>query len=115
MPQGCCRGGSPADMMLKLTWTGDADLDLSVEEPNGGICSFENPFTNAGGAYTHDGYGPKAANCFEEYICASALPGDYVVRVRAIDGEAVGHRATLTIRRLRRHSGRIDKDDEHSD
>ena len=25
------------DMMLKLTWTGHADLDLSVEEPNGGI------------------------------------------------------------------------------
>ena len=87
------------DMMLKLTWTGDADLDLGVEEPNGGSCSFENPFTTAGGAYTHDGYGPKAANCFEEYICASALPGDYVVRVKVIDGETVGRRATLTIRR----------------
>ena len=87
------------DMMLKLTWGGNADLDLSVEEPNGGICSEENPFTAAGGAYTHDGYGPKAANCFEEYICASALPGDYVVRVKVISGEAVGRRATLTIRR----------------
>lgn len=93
------------DMMLKLTWAGDADLDLSVEEPNGGICSFENPFTTAGGAYTHDGYGPKPgtqtkpSNCFEEYICASALPGDYVVRVKVIDGEVVGRRATLTIRR----------------
>lgn len=87
------------DLMLKLTWTGDSDLDLSVEEPNGGICSFDNPFTNAGGAYTHDGYGPKAANCFEEYIAASALSGDYVVRVRVIDGDVVGRRATLTIRR----------------
>lgn len=87
------------DLMLKLTWTGNADLDLSVEEPNGGICSSENPFTTAGGAYTHDGYGPKASNCFEEYICASALPGDYVVRVSANDGETVGRRATLTIRR----------------
>lgn len=87
------------DLMLKLTWTGNADLDLSVEEPNGGICSFENPFTTAGGAYTHDGYGPKAANCFEEYIAASALTGDYLVRVRVIDGEVVGRRATLTIRR----------------
>lgn len=87
------------DLMLKLTWTGDADLDLIVEEPNGGICSFDNPFTTAGGAYTHDGYGPKAANCFEEYIGASALPGDYLVRVRLTDGEVVGRRATLTIRR----------------
>lgn len=87
------------DLMLKLTWTGNADLDLSVEEPNGGICSFENPFTTAGGAYTHDGYGPKAANCFEEYIAASALTGDYLARVRLIDGDVVGRRATLTIRR----------------
>ncbi len=87
------------DLMLKLTWTGDADLDLSVEEPNGGICSVENPFTTAGGAYTHDGYGPKAANCFEEYIAASALSGDYLVRVSVLDGEVVGRRATLTIRR----------------
>lgn len=87
------------DLMLKLTWAGNADLDLSVEEPNGGICSSENPFTTAGGAYTHDGYGPKASNCFEEYICASALPGDYVVRVSANDGETVGRRATLMIRR----------------
>jgi hypothetical protein len=87
------------DLMLKLTWTGDADLDLSVEEPNGGICSVENPFTTAGGAYTHDGYGPKAANCFEEYIAASALSGDYLVRVSVQSGEVVGRRATLTIRR----------------
>lgn len=87
------------DLMIKLTWTGTADLDLSVEEPNGGICSIETPFTSAGGAYTHDGYGPKAANCFEEYICASALPGDYLARVSLADGEVVGRRATLTIRR----------------
>jgi hypothetical protein len=87
------------DLMLKLTWTGTADLDLSVEEPNGGICSVENPFTAAGGAYTHDGYGPKAANCFEEYIAASALSGDYLVKVSLLDGDVVGRRATLMIRR----------------
>lgn len=87
------------DLMIKLTWAGTADLDLSVEEPNGGICSIENPFTTAGGAYTHEGYGPKAANCFEEYICASALPGDYLARISLADGEVVGRRATLTIRR----------------
>jgi hypothetical protein len=93
------------DLMIKLTWAGTADLDLSVEEPNGGICSIENPFTAAGGAYTHDGYGPKPgtqtkpSNCFEEYICASALPGDYLARISLADGEVVGRRATLTIRR----------------
>lgn len=87
------------DLMLTLTWSGDADLDLSVEEPNGTVCSFENPFTTGGGAYTHDGYGPKSDHCFEEYVCASALPGSYVIRVRAISGETVGRRAELKIRR----------------
>ncbi len=87
------------DLMLKLTWSGTADLDLSVEEPNGGVCSLDNPFTLAGGAYTHDGYGPKGENCFEEYICAKGLPGDYLVRVSAISGDVVGRRAELTIHR----------------
>ena len=87
------------DLMVRLTWSGDADLDLSVEEPNGGVCAVDNPFTLAGGVYTHDGYGPKGENCFEQYICASGLPGDYLVRVSAITGEAIGRRAELTIRR----------------
>lgn len=87
------------DMMLKLTWNGSADLDLSVEEPNGGVCSIDNPFSEAGGAYPRDGYGPKAANCVEEYVCASGLPGDYLVRVRLISGAVVGQRAELKIRR----------------
>ena len=87
------------DLILRLTWAGNADLDLSVEEPNGGVCSFESRFTQGGGAYTHDGYGPKIANCFEEYICASGLPGDYVVRVSVLSGDVVGRRAELVIRR----------------
>ena len=87
------------DLMIKLSWSGTADLDLSVEEPNGGVCSFDNPFTQAGGAHTHDGYGPHGENCFEEYICAKGLPGDYVVRVSPITGDVVGRRAELTIRR----------------
>ena len=87
------------DLMLTLTWSGDADLDLSVEEPNGTVCSFENPFTISGGAHTHDGYGPQSSQCFEEYVCASALPGTYLVRVRVLSGEVVGRRAELKIRR----------------
>jgi hypothetical protein len=87
------------DLVLTMSWSGNADLDFSVEEPNGGICSIENPFTTAGGAYTHDGYGPKAENCHEEYVCASGLPGDYLVRVRLMGGEVVGRRAVLKIRR----------------
>lgn len=87
------------DLSIRLSWSGSADLDLSVEEPNGTICSFDNPYSEAGGAHIHDGYGPQADNCFEEYICASGLSGDYLVRIQSVAGDVVGRRAELTIRR----------------
>ena len=87
------------DLMLRLSWSGSADLDLSIEEPNGSICAFDNPYTEAGGAHTHDGYGSMSDNCFEEYLCASGLPGDYLIRISSQSGAVVGGRAELIIRR----------------
>ncbi|MGC4002754.1 MAG: hypothetical protein QM811_06330 [Pirellulales bacterium] len=31
------------DLVVRVTWTGDADIDLMVEEPTGTICSVSNP------------------------------------------------------------------------
>ncbi len=31
------------DVVVRVTWTGNADIDLSVEEPSGTICSLSNP------------------------------------------------------------------------
>ncbi len=90
------------DLVLRLTWSGTADLDLIVEEPAGTVCSFENRDSPGGGVLTHDGYGPTAANCYEEYICAFGFRGDYRVRVQQSWGNAVGGRATLT---MIRHAG----------
>lgn len=85
------------DLILKLTWNGVADLDLVVEEPAGTVCSFDNPQTEGGGVLVHDGYGPAQANCYEQYVCASAVPGTYRVRVQHAWGEVVGKRAKLTV------------------
>jgi len=87
------------DLILKLTWNGNGDLDLIVEEPLGSICSLENPQTHGGGVSRHDGYGPKPENCYEEYICAQGFPGAYRVKIRHIRGLIVGKRAILHITR----------------
>src|SRR5690606_23910256 len=74
------------DLVIKLTWAGDGDLDLIVEEPPGTICSFEMPQTAGGGVLVHDGFGPAPANCFDQYVCAFAVPGNYRVKMRHASG-----------------------------
>jgi hypothetical protein len=91
------RAASQRDLMLKLTWSGDADLDLVVEEPLGTVCSFASPQTAAGGFFIHDGYGPKPSRCYEEYVCPVAPSGGYVARIKYVSGNVVGKRAQLTV------------------
>jgi hypothetical protein len=85
------------DLFVRLQWSGDCDLDLSVEEPLGTTASCQEPQSRGGGVHRHDGYGPDPKNCFEEYVCAYGMPGVYVVRIRRVDGTVVGNRAQLTI------------------
>ena len=37
------------DCVAIVTWTGDGDVDVLVEEPSGTVCSLRNPRTTAGG------------------------------------------------------------------
>lgn len=83
------------DLIIELTWSGPADLDLLVEEPTGTTCSFDSARTPNGGVLVHDGYGPDPKNTFEMYVCPTALAGEYRVRVKHISGDVVGKRAVL--------------------
>ena len=87
------------DLVLKLTWAGNADLDLIVEEPLGTLCSFENPYSRGGGVLAHDGYGPKQDNTYELYLCPFGSVGDYRVTVRYVGGNVVAKQAQLTVTR----------------
>lgn len=87
------------DLVVRLEWNGPGDVDLLVEEPSGAVCSMSTPFTPGGGAFVHDGYGPKQDNCYDEYVCPSAMPGEYLLRVRHIRGDVVAKRARLIITR----------------
>ncbi len=83
------------DLRVRLQWNGTADLDLSVEDPAGGVSSFEVPESVGGGYLLTDGFGPK--NCQESYVCPVGFSGKYVLRVKKSSGKIVGERAVLTI------------------
>ena len=85
------------DLILKLTWNGDADLDLSVEEPLGTVCSRSQKFSRGGGVLVHDGVGPNPQNTYELYVCPAASAGDYRLTVKYLFGNVVAKQAKLTI------------------
>ncbi len=85
------------DLVVRIDWSGDANLDLVVEEPAGTVCSFDSPRTRGGGVLVHDGFGPEQKNCFEEYVCARGVAGAYRLRIRQLWGKAVGNRVRLQV------------------
>lgn len=95
------------DLVLRLEWSGDGDLDLEIEEPLSSTCSLKNPISAGGGVHVHDGYGPKRENCFEEYVCVKGLSGDYRAKIHLISGNVVGKTCRLTIVRYKGSSEEI--------
>ena len=69
------------DLVIRLTWGGDADLDLIVEEPDGGQAAMLTPCTIMGGSILNNGYGK---NPEEFYVCPRAMPGQYRVTLDQI-------------------------------
>ena len=89
------------DLVVRLEWNGQGDIDMQVTEPTGTMCSAAQPMTSAGGIFIHDGFGPNQDNCYEEYLCPQGLPGDYRVVVRHVSGNIIGKRARILIIRDR--------------
>jgi hypothetical protein len=101
------------DVFARLTWVGEADLDLAVDEPLGATADFNTPRTVFGGSIIKNGYGSHPE---EVYVCPRAFDGEYVFRVVTIansdknpalqatlevithEGTSVEHRETHTIK-----------------
>ena len=89
------------DLSLRLEWSGNGDLNMSVEEPNGQTCSHKNRRTNGGGIHIFNGAGPNPEKCYEQYVCPEALPGFYRIHIQHLAGKIVGNRVTLKITRYK--------------
>ena len=50
------------DVIIRVTWTGDADVDLAVEEPSGTVCSIQNRLSAGGGTLLSDSFSGSSQN-----------------------------------------------------
>jgi tetratricopeptide (TPR) repeat protein len=82
------------DLMIELSFEGEADLDLEVKEPIGTICSYQQRQTEGGGTFMGD---TLADPNRKSYVAAEAFSGDYEVTVRRVWGRPLGAKATLKI------------------
>ena len=89
------------DIIVKATWSGDADIDLIVEEPGGSICSLHEPRTTGGGVSLGDDYSShgeqSTTGSTEKYSCAKGFPGTYRIRIRKVWGEVVAGKVTIEV------------------
>jgi tetratricopeptide (TPR) repeat protein len=89
------------DLVVRVNWTGQADLDLKVMEPAGSVCSLTNPMTVSGGVLlgdTSSSNTKSSINGFSEiYACPQGYAGQYEVLIRRVWGEVSGGKATVEI------------------
>jgi hypothetical protein len=95
------------DLRVRLIWSGQGDLDLMVTEPDGNTCSYRNRATPSGGRLIamdsgHSGNaaprsGGASGKHLEDYVCPTAIPGQYSISVRFISGKVVAGKAVVEI------------------
>jgi hypothetical protein len=88
------------DTFIEVSWTGDADIDIYVEEPGGTICSRLNPRTTAGGVYYGDVYsnGKSSSGLMKErYVLPKGFAGDYRLVIRRMTGEVTSGKVNVSI------------------
>jgi hypothetical protein len=88
------------DCIIKVSWTGDADLDIYVMEPGGSICSRHYPRTTAGGILMGDSYSSssdQSGELAEYYVLPRGFSGEYRLAVRRIWGDVTAGKVTVAI------------------
>jgi hypothetical protein len=69
------------DLFIRLSWDGDADYDLAVDESLGATATVLTPRTVFGGAIIKNGYGNHPE---EVYVCPRGFDGDFTVRISTV-------------------------------
>ncbi|MFK8113794.1 MAG: VWA domain-containing protein [Rubripirellula sp.] len=89
------------DVIIRVSWTGDADVDLAVEEPSGTVCSIDNRSSAGGGTLLADAFpgskSDKKGTVSETYLCPQGFSGQYRLLVRRVWGNVTSGQATVEI------------------
>ncbi|HZZ74019.1 MAG TPA: hypothetical protein VFE24_17330 [Pirellulales bacterium] len=89
------------DCYVKISWNGDADVDLLIEEPSGSVCSSRNPITAAGGTLLGESFVRTAKTPVdgysESYVCPEGFDGTYKVLLRRVWGKVTAGTVTVDI------------------
>ena len=95
------RGALSRDVWVQVSWTGEADVDIAVTEPNGTVCSLRNPRSSGGGVLLGDasaGDGkPTTGGYTETYVCSEGFPGQYRVLIRNVWGRPTSGKVTVDV------------------
>jgi tetratricopeptide (TPR) repeat protein len=88
------------DCVIVVQWTGEADIDIMVEEPSGSVCSLRNPRSTGGGILLGDGgslFGAKEDGHREVYVCPRGFDGTYRLMVQRVWGRVTTGKITVEV------------------
>jgi hypothetical protein len=90
------------DLKVRVTWTGDADIDLMVEEPTGTVCSISTPRTISGGVLVGNSSTVKQArnglgSFSEEYVVPQGFAGTYRVMIKRVWGQVTAGKVHVEV------------------
>jgi hypothetical protein len=88
------------DIVVRAVWTGNADVDIAIEEPTGTICDKQNTRTSSGGLLLGDASSLDKASkdgFSETYVCTTGYSGQYRILVRKVWGDVTGGTVTVNI------------------
>ena len=89
------------DCVAIVTWTGEADVDVLVEEPSGTVCSLRSPRTAAGGVLLGDAISQTGRDSYgghsEVYVCPKGFDGTYRLLVRRVWGDVTTGKVNVEV------------------
>mgnify|MGYP003875329741 CR=1 FL=1 len=95
------RRAQARDCLVIVTWTGEADVDLLVEEPAGTVVSQWQPRSIGGGVYLGDVTSllPSAApgSQSEAYVCPEGFSGQYRLLIKNVWGRPTSGKVTVDV------------------
>ena len=104
------------DVFVEISWSGDGELDLSVQEPTSAVCWFAQKRTAAGGVLTDESIDLRKS--YDEnrkgvrtraYTCPMGFSGEYNFLVSKSWGEVAQNKVTVKI------MTNVGTENEHSD